>query len=328
MLWALLTDFRRWGAVRTITALDPRFEGRIPGVSRDTLPADEVVSASHAGHQEIYRSLLSRSDCVIIIAPETAGILAGLTNQAESAGIPVLGSASSAVVTAGDKALSCRLFQSARLPIPRTIAVDFASAPKTAEQMDYPLIIKPVDGIGSEGVCRADCFSDVRAVLDLVRPFTSSDQILLQPFVDGTPVSVSLLVSGGRCAPLSLNRQLVETGRQFRYLGSQVPFEHKESSRAIELACSSVRLVPGLSGYVGVDLIIAGDSCMLIEINPRLTTSYIGLRQVAVSNLAEAIVKACLEGVLPERFQLSGQVTIRKDDPEKWGRYPISAFGK
>jgi hypothetical protein len=39
MLWAVLREFRDWGKVRTVAALDRRFEQRIPGLDRGTLPA-------------------------------------------------------------------------------------------------------------------------------------------------------------------------------------------------------------------------------------------------------------------------------------------------
>ncbi len=48
-------------------------------------------------------------------------------------------------------------------------------------------------------------------------------------------------------------------------------------------------------GYVGVDLILGrdpgGNEDYVIEVNPRLTTSYVGLRAAAKSNLAEAMVQ-------------------------------------
>jgi predicted ATP-grasp superfamily ATP-dependent carboligase len=65
--------------------------------------------------------------------------------------------------------------------------------------------------------------------------------------------------------------------------------------------------------------VIAEDQTQLIEINPRLTTSYIGLRQVAQINLAQAIWEACWNGILPHRVPIRGQVLIRKDDPGSWG---------
>jgi tyramine---L-glutamate ligase len=319
MLWALLEDFRRWGAVRTITALDPRFEERVPGLNRKTLPADEVVCVSPGEHEEAYLSLLNRCDAVLVIAPETDGILADLTDQAENAGVPLLGSSSSAVVTAGNKATCARLFDLANLPAPASRSATFASAPHVAAQMGCPLVIKPLDGVACQGVCRLDRLSDLPGILALVRQSTSQEQILLQSVAIGTHASVSLAVSGDRCLPLSLNLQLIEAGLPFGYLGSRVPFDHEAKNQAIELARSAVGLIPGLCGYVGVDLVLGEDIVQLIEINPRLTTSYIGLRQVARQNPARIIWDACRNGILPDHVPLAGQVEIIKDNPASWG---------
>ena len=135
MLWGVLEDFRRWGAVRTITALDSRFEQLIPGLNRKTLPADEVVRALPGEHEEVYLSLLKRCDAVLVIAPETDGILSRLTEQAEIEGIPLLGSSSSAAATAGNKAICSRLFDLANLPTPKTRIATFSAAPQVARQM-------------------------------------------------------------------------------------------------------------------------------------------------------------------------------------------------
>jgi tyramine---L-glutamate ligase len=319
MLWAVLEDFRRWGAVRTITALDPRFEERVPGLNRKTLPADEVVCALPGKHEEIYLSLLERCDAALVIAPETDGILTVMTDLAEAAGVNLLGSSASAISTAGNKATCARLFDLAKLPAPRTRVASFDSASRIAEEMGCSLVIKPLDGVGSEGVCRLDSLSELPAALTLIRHVTSQEQILLQSLASGIHASASLLIAGSRCLPLSLNLQLMEEGFSFKYRGSRVPYDHKERQRAIDLACSAVRLIPGLSGYVGVDLVLGEDIVQLIEINPRLTTSYVGLRQVAQINLAQAIWDACSNDILPDHVPLTGQVEVIKDDPASWG---------
>jgi hypothetical protein len=73
-------------------------------------------------------------------------------------------------------------------------------------------------------------------------------------------------------------------------LGGSTPIPEPFQSRARRLAEQAIACVEGLRGYVGVDLVL-GDEDMAIEINPRLTTSYIGLRQLADSNLAEALLR-------------------------------------
>jgi predicted ATP-grasp superfamily ATP-dependent carboligase len=318
MLCGVLEDFRRWGTVRTITALDSRFEQVIPGIDRKTLPADEVVCALPGKHEEVYLSLLKRCDAVLVIGPETDGILSRLTEQAEFEGIPLLGSSSSATAIAGDKAICSRLFDLANLPAPKTRIAAFSTAPQVARQMGFPLVIKPLDGVGSEGVCQVDHFDNLPEILALVRRSTTQEQILLQSLAIGIPASVSLLIAEGRCLPVSLNLQLIEAGAPFKYLGSQVPFLHPAKDRAMELACSAAGLIPGLRGYVGVDMVLSDDLVQLIEINPRLTTSYIGLRQVAQVNMAQAIWDACQRGILPDLIPLEGKAVIRINDPDSW----------
>jgi predicted ATP-grasp superfamily ATP-dependent carboligase len=319
MLWALLADFRHWSQVRTITALDPRFETCIPGLDRTTLPADEVVSVSPDSHPSLFLSLVNRCDAAIIIAPETNGILAKLSARVESAGVPLAGSSPSATLLAGDKETCNRIFSKATLPVPETYSIEFDSAEATIKEFDFPVVAKPLDGIGSEGVCLVAGPDDIPEVLARIRSVTTHGRILLQTYQDGIHASVSLMIAGNRCLPLSLNRQLIRPGKPFVYLGSEVPFEHERKREAMELACLAAKQIPGLRGYAGVDIVIKKDSIQLIEINPRLTTSYIGLRQVARTNPARLIYEACTHAILPERFSTQGQVTVLKDDPGTWG---------
>jgi predicted ATP-grasp superfamily ATP-dependent carboligase len=318
ILWALLVDFRAWGAVQTMVAFDRRLENRVPGLNHETLPADQVICVEAGQHAEIFASLLNRCDAVLILAPETDGILAGLTAQAEASGVPVLGSSALAVEIAGDKAVCSRLFRQAGLPTPLTCTTSFANAASIAAEVGYPLVVKPIDGVGCEGVCRVDNLSDLPGALELLRLATSHEQILLQTFAFGVHASVSLLVAKGRCLPLSLNQQKISLDYPFKYQGSQAPLRHPAAGRAFELAQAAVALAPGLCGYVGVDLVLSEVDAQLIEINPRLTTSYIGLRQIARLNLAEAIWNACRHGVLPTSVALTGQVSFSKDDPKTW----------
>jgi len=115
-----------------------------------------------------------------------------------------------------------------------------------------------------------------------------------------------------------LNRQHITPGRPFQYLGGEIPLVHPAAGYALELAQAAVALLPGLQGYVGVDLLLSGSQAWLIEINPRLTTSYVGLRQVIQLNLAQAIWDACRQARLPARVSLSGRVEFTKEDVASW----------
>ena len=50
--------------------------------------------------------------------------------------------------------------------------------------------------------------------------------------------------------------------------------------------------LPGLRGYIGIDFVLTEGKPFVVDVNPRLTTSFVGLRGVAGFNVAEAIVNA------------------------------------
>jgi predicted ATP-grasp superfamily ATP-dependent carboligase len=125
--------------------------------------------------------------------------------------------------------------------------------------------------------------------------------------------SVSLLSNGQEALALSLNKQKMQVGASFTYCGGRIPLQHPQAQRAISLARQAVSLIPGLRGYVGVDLIMTADECYVLEINPRLTTSYVGLRQIVDLNLAASIWDCCLAGRLPQAPKVTGSVSFRKD---------------
>src|SRR3990172_5572832 len=246
MLQAVLADFSAWGAVRTVTTLDRRLD-------HFALPADEVVRVTPGQHVSTFASLLDRCDAALIIAPETDGVLARLSAIAEEAGIPLLSSSSTAVAIAGDKAAGYDLFRRANLPTPLTRRSTFSSALQMADQVGYPLVVKPLDGVGCEGVCLVSESSELAEALTLLRHATSRDEIILQSFVAGVHASVSLLVAGERSLPLSLNGQDIEVGCPFVYQGGVVPLSHLAAERALAVARAALSLIPGLRGYVGVD---------------------------------------------------------------------------
>ena len=63
------------------------------------------------------------------------------------------------------------------------------------------------------------------------------------------------------------------------------------------------RAIPGLWGYVGVDLVIGDNGPVVLEVNPRLTTSYIGLSRSIGHNVAELLLRLAADpGGLPGHF--------------------------
>lgn len=291
MLRALLADLRAWGRFPVVTTRDRRLPA-------SGLTADRVVDLDSGVYPETLQELGRTCGAAIVIAPEGGGALERVSRLLRDAGVALLGSPPSAIAVAADKWECHRRFVLAGLPTPPTLRVAPAAAAAAARELEYPVVVKPLDGAGCDGVCLAA--DDALLAAALRQPALRSAQaVLVQGYMRGQAASVSLLAADGRSTVLSLNGQHVRAGVPFAYDGGVASLPHPRRAEAGELARRAVALVPGLRGYVGVDLLLGEEGCWLIEINPRPTSSYVGLRRVIGLNMAAAIWDACRDGVLP-----------------------------
>ena len=305
MLRGILADFRSWGQFTTLITVDER----IPEVP---LPADQVIRIRHNQHQDMVAGLIAESNAALIIAPENDGILFSLSVLVEKTGVLLLGSDSDGVMVAGDKWECYRYFIEAEVPIPQTWRVNSNRAAKIAEKAGFPLVVKPIDGAGCDGVGLATDLPSLDHAIS-ADVFKEKD-FLLQRYLEGRHYSVSMLVSGKASVPLSLNEQFLRIGPQFTYHGGCIVPGHSEFRRAIAAAKRAISLIHGLKGYVGVDMVLSKGKWYVIEINPRLTTSYVGLRSVININLAKALWLACTKKTLPRNVRLTERKSFSKED--------------
>jgi tyramine---L-glutamate ligase len=247
-----------------------------------TVPGDEAASV---------RELAASADFTVLIAPETSGILAGLTRELGNAGARLLGSTAAAVELTADKArLAARLQELAIDTPPTRTIVPGNGLPRDAT---YPAVLKPVDGAGS-----VDTFylPDALSLPDRAREMPVA---LFQPFLQGTSMSASFFVDqSGQIWPIGVGfqRMAIRDGR-FEYHGGSLPAPCLD---ALPQLTPAVESVAGLRGFVGVDFIWNSreNRAIILEINPRPTTSYVGLcRLLPPGRLAQAWLSACaLEG--------------------------------
>ena len=105
---------------------------------------------------------------------------------------------------------------------------------------------------------------------------------------------------------IRVTSQSVRASRPFSYHGGKTPFDHPLAGKAVETALRTCQALPGLRGYIGVDLVLTESEPVVIEVNPRLTTAYLGVRSALggngnigdAGNVAAMALAACA-GTLP-----------------------------
>lgn len=265
------------------------------------------------------RAALPAADAALVIAPEEDGILERLSAIVEESGRRLLGPSSRAVRLAADKAATVACLAAAGLPTPASEAISFERAAVHLARRPLPLVLKPRDGCGGAGVVVVRRRDRAAAAIALVRAATRRNDLLVQDHVAGDAASVSLVVAdgGGVTLPLALNRQAIRGASRLAYAGGMTPWRHPQARRAIAIAVEAVAVLgsaaPGWRGHVGIDLVFGTDGPRIIEINPRLTTSYIGIRRVARRNLAGLILDAAIGRPLPAALPLAGTAEFTPD---------------
>jgi len=322
MLSSALCDFKEAGH-QTYTLLDSRIAQFQPPLRANKI---RLVNSKEEFKTKTL-DLLKNAEIFLLIAPESEGILANLLSLSEELNVETLNCEIKSINTICSKFMLYERLKEKGLPVPKTNRVvideEIEKVQKIVENMGFPVIIKPVEGIGCHGLSIVRRFSQLPIAIGKVKEGAKTNTYLVQEFVRGIHASVSLISNGKEAMPLTLNLQTIVLNtpdKESSYIGGVVPFDHDLKDRAFYLAKRAVELFNGLRGYVGVDLIISEKGPILMEINPRLTVAYIGLRMVSNLNLAKVMIKACLNDELPEGFSHFGYSIFSKEPIQKVNR--------
>ena len=279
MLLAIVEDFAAAGH-QVSTILHPT------GGWPSDLPASIELVEDEQARRAALAQLARAADWSLVIAPEIDGQLVACCQAVLESGGRLLGPSLAALAVTCDKHATAEALRAAGVPVPDGNLLNPGDEPP--EGFPFPAVLKPCDGAGSQDV---QLIRARPSAADF--PQRTSPQ-RLERFCPGQAASVTLLVGANSIYPLPPCRQHLTDNGHFTYQGGSLPIEPDLAARAAALARRAVAAVPGLFGYVGIDLVMGADHAgrddAVIEINPRLTTSYLGLRKLAVTNLASALL--------------------------------------
>jgi Predicted ATP-utilizing enzyme (ATP-grasp superfamily) len=259
-------------------------------------------SFSRCGHQvvqpeegdleaEIAR-LAPQCDMGLVIAPDH--LLAGYTQILERH-THNLGCGSMSAAICANKEKTGRILTSHGIRVP-------------GEAGDGLHVVKPIQGCGSVGV-------------RLTRDPPGAGE-LAQEYIEGEHCSVSVLagrVVGEACLyfsgkpplALALNRQEIELAEgAFLYHGGETPIHPPWEPQAVDTAIRAVQVL-GCQGYVGVDMVMA-DQAFVVDVNPRITTSLVGIAATLEEEIADLLIRAS-HGDVPDQIHHRGVARFTKE---------------
>ena len=230
------------------------------------LPAGARSLAARSGEATV--DFMAREaaahDLACVVAPETGGLLLRYSRCVSPA--RWVGCSPQAIAVASSKQATLQRLREAGVATP--LDVDDARR----------WVVKPDDGAGA--IDTRVHRQHAAALQDLQSRTARGEPATLEPWVEGEALSVSLLCRGrGEAEMLSVNSQqvAVDDDGRVRFLGVQVNALPAAEALA-EVAGGVCRALPGLKGFVGIDLVWhAQRGPVVIEVNPRITCAYAGL---------------------------------------------------
>ena len=224
-------------------------------------------------------------DRVWVIAPETGGVLAQLQRVVDAE--RWLGCDAAAIALTSSKRATLARAATHGLLTP----LAFAASPATRRW-----VVKPDDGVGALATRVHNTHAAARDDVDTRAH--RGEAAVLEAWVAGESLSLSLLCGVGKVELLSVNRQqlAIDAFGVLSFNGVQIDVLPRDAARVATLRVWAQTLTsafPGLCGYVGIDLVWHPQhGPVLIEINPRVTMAYVGLSPALDRNVAAAVLAA------------------------------------
>ena len=135
-------------------------------------------------------------------------------NSLEKTGKTSLNCESDAIKLVADKGVLYESLQKNGFSTPKTLVLKRSESLAQIKQaikreLSYPVVIKPVDGVGCGGLSIVKQEDQIENAIAKVKAESKNTCFIAQEFIKGDSASVSLLSNGKKAMALSLNKQNV-----------------------------------------------------------------------------------------------------------------------
>jgi len=284
----------------------------------------ETVSTDYDTSDRLYFEPLTLEDVLEVIHAESqtgelVGVVVqlggqtalGLAKGLEAAGVPILGTTPEAIDLAEERGQFAEILENAGLVAPRnSTAVDYPSAAHAAEQIGYPVLVRPSFVLGGRGMeivydnaSLADYFERV-AGQGIVGP---SHPLLVDRFLDDAiEIDVDALYDGERLYIGGVMEHIEEAGVHSGDSSCTLPpitLGRREIDRVREATLKIAEGI-GVRGLLNVQFAIGAGVLYVLEANPRASRTVPFVSKALGIPLAKAasrlMVGETIDGLIAE----------------------------
>ncbi|MGB8996305.1 MAG: carbamoyl-phosphate synthase large subunit [Pseudonocardiaceae bacterium] len=285
----------------------------------------ETVSTDYDTADRLYFEPLTFEDVMEVVHAErasgtVAGVIVqlggqtplGLAQRLADAGVPVVGTSAAAIHLAEDRGSFGAVLERAGLPAPAFgTATSFAEARKIADEIGYPVLVRPSYVLGGRGMEIVYDEQTLAGYIARATEITPEHPVLVDRFLDDAiEIDVDALCDGTEVYLGGIMEHIEEAGVHSGDSACALPpITLGESDlAAVRTSTEAIAREVGVLGLLNVQYALKDDVLYVLEANPRASRTAPFVSKVTAVPLAKAAARIMLgasiaqlrvEGLLP-----------------------------
>ena len=285
----------------------------------------ETVSTDYDTSDRLYFEPLTLEDVLeIVYAEQQAGPVAGVICQLggqtplglaqglEDAGVRIVGTSPAAIHLAEERGAFGRVLGEAGLPAPKFgMAMSFSEAKQIAEEIGYPVLVRPSYVLGGRGMEIVYDDDALRGYIERATEISPEHPVLVDRFLDdAVEIDVDALYDGKELFLGGVMEHIEEAGIHSGDSSCALPpiTLGREEIDRIRQSTEAIAKGVGVRGLLNVQYALASDVLYVLEANPRASRTVPFVSKATGTPLANAAARVMLgasiaglreEGLLP-----------------------------
>ena len=241
----------------------------------------ETVSTDFDIADKLYFEPLTPEDVESIVdieKPDGAVVQFGgqtaikLTEALMKMGVPILGTAAEDVDAAEDRELFDEILEKCQIPRAKGHTVFTAEeAKKAANELGYPVLVRPSYVLGGQGMQIAICDEDIDEFIGIINRIAQEHPILVDKYIMGKEIEVDAICDGTDILIPGIMEHIERTGIHSGDSISVYPAKSISENNKKTTVDYTEKLARALhvKGMINIQFIVDGENVYIIEVNPR-----------------------------------------------------------
>ena len=241
----------------------------------------ETVSTDFDIANKLYFEPLTPEDVESIVdieKPDGAVVQFGgqtaikLTEALMKMGVPILGTAAEDVDAAEDRELFDEILEQCQIPRAKGQTVFTAEeAKKAANELGYPVLVRPSYVLGGQGMQIAICDEDIDEFIGIINRITQEHPILVDKYIMGKEIEVDAICDGTDILIPGIMEHIERTGIHSGDSISVYPAKSitEDNKKTIVEYTEKLARALHVKGMINIQFIVNDEGVFIIEVNPR-----------------------------------------------------------